>query len=101
MTHCVQVAILCNHQRAVPKGHAGQMEKLSERMHKLNEELLELQHELKASEKGKAYGDKKRRDPERCALVGPAELCCGVEMYIRLVRSTQSLRINQHQTLMC
>ena len=41
------------------------MEKLSERMHKLNEELLELQHELKAAEKGKAYGDKKRRDPER------------------------------------
>lgn len=61
----VQVAILCNHQRAVPKGHAGQMEKLSERMHKLNEELLELQHELKAAQKGKAYGDKKRRDPER------------------------------------
>ena len=56
---------MCNHQRAVPKGHAGQMEKLSERMHKLNEELLELQHELKAAEKGKAYGDKKRRDPER------------------------------------
>ena len=61
----VQVAILCNHQRAVPKGHAGQMEKLSERMHKLNEELLELQHELKAAQKGQGYGDKKRRDPER------------------------------------
>ena len=68
MTYCLQVAILCNHQRAVTKGHAGQMERLSERMHKLNEELLELQHELKAAEKGKAYGDKKRRDPERCAL---------------------------------
>lgn len=80
MTHCTQVAILCNHQRAVPKGHAGQMEKLSERMHKLNEELLELQHELKASEKGKAYGDKKRREPERCALVGLVRLCCGMEM---------------------
>ena len=50
----------------MPKGHAGQMEKLSERMHKLNEELLELQHELKAAEKGKSYGEKKRRDPERC-----------------------------------
>lgn len=60
-----EVAILCNHQRAVPKGHAGQMEKLSERMHKLNEELLELQHELKAAQKGQGYGDKKRRDPER------------------------------------
>ena len=62
------MAILCNHQRAVPKGHAGQMEKLSEKMHKLNEELLELQHELKAAEKGKAYGDKKKREPDRCAV---------------------------------
>lgn len=67
----MQVAILCNHQRAVPKGHAGQMEKLSERMHKLNEELLELQHELKAAEKGKSYGEKKRREPERCATPHP------------------------------
>lgn len=65
----MQVAILCNHQRAVPKGHAGQMEKLSERMHKLNEELLELQHELKAAQKGQGYGDKKRRDPERCFML--------------------------------
>lgn len=63
------MAILCNHQRAVPKGHAGQMEKLSERMHKLNEELLELQHELKAAQKGRGYGDKKRRDPERWAVI--------------------------------
>ena len=30
------MAILCNHQRAVPKGHSGQMEKLEAR-------LLELQ----------------------------------------------------------
>lgn len=45
------------------------MEKLSERMHKLNEELLELQHELKAAQKGKAYGDKKKRDPERCFVI--------------------------------
>ena len=97
MTQCMQVAILCNHQRAVPKGHAGQMEKLSERMHKLNEELLELQHELKASEKGKAYGDKKRRDPERCALVERVGLCCGLEMYSSLVRLNQSLRINRHR----
>lgn len=63
------MAILCNHQRAVPKGHAGQMEKLSERMHKLNEELLELQHELKAAQKGKGCGDKKMRDPARCVMI--------------------------------
>ncbi len=98
MTYCLQVAILCNHQRAVTKGHAGQMERLSERMHKLNEELLELQHELKAAEKGKAYGDKKRRDPERCALTGLVRLCCGMEMYIDSVRLDQSLRVNQGQS---
>lgn len=97
----MQVAILCNHQRAVPKGHAGQMEKLSERMHKLNEELLELQHELKASEKGKAYGDKKRRDPERCALGGLVRLCCGMEMYIDLVSLDESWTINRASILMC
>ncbi len=98
MTHCMQVAILCNHQRAVTKGHAGQMERLSERMHKLNEELLELQHELKASEKGKAYGDKKRREPERCALVGLARLCCGMKMYFSLVSFDESLTVNRHQS---
>lgn len=88
-----EVAILCNHQRAVPKGHAGQMEKLSERMHKLNEELLELQHELKASEKGKAYGDKKRRDPERVhtaidakkAVIAKAEINASVKDDLKTV----------------
>ena len=60
----VQVAILCNHQRSVPKGHAGAMEKLQEKMHKLNEELLELQHELKAAKQGKPYKEKKLASPE-------------------------------------
>lgn len=61
---CKQVAILCNHQRSVPKGHAGQMEKLGEKMHNLNEELLELQREVKALDQGKAYKDKKKRLPD-------------------------------------
>ena len=34
-----EVAILCNHQRAVPKGHEGQMEKLEARMKELHAEL--------------------------------------------------------------
>lgn len=34
-----QVAILCNHQRAVPKGHQGQMEKLQEKLGAIQEEI--------------------------------------------------------------
>ena len=33
------MAILCNHQRSVPKGHQGQMEKLQEKMAALRAEL--------------------------------------------------------------
>ena len=40
------------------------MEKLSEKMHNLNEELLELQRELKALDQGKVYKDKKKRLPD-------------------------------------
>lgn len=34
-----EVAVLCNHQRAVPKGHVGQMEKLTAKMEALHAEL--------------------------------------------------------------
>lgn len=34
-----QVAILCNHQRAVPKGHQGQMEKLQEKLGAIQDEI--------------------------------------------------------------
>lgn len=40
------------------------MEKLSEKMHTMNEDLLELQREFKALNKGQAYKDKKKRAPE-------------------------------------
>lgn len=56
---CAQVAILCNHQRSVPKGHAGQMEKLEAKTLALQEELAELQAELAAAKKGKASPGKK------------------------------------------
>jgi len=36
------VAILCNHQRSVPKAHAGQMEKLEESLTALQKELKDL-----------------------------------------------------------
>ncbi len=56
----MQVAILCNHQRAVNKGHAGQMEKLQEKMQGLNEELHELQADLKAAKQGKVTPSKRQ-----------------------------------------
>ena len=40
------------------------MEKLSEKMHNMNEDLLELQREFKALSKGQAYKDKNKRAPE-------------------------------------
>lgn len=41
-----QVAILCNHQRAVPKGHEGQMEKMSQKLEGLQESRKEMESEL-------------------------------------------------------
>ncbi|KXZ56848.1 hypothetical protein GPECTOR_1g765 [Gonium pectorale] len=52
-----EVAILCNHQRSVPKTHTNQMEKLQEKLQALNTELKELEDELVAAQKGKS--DKK------------------------------------------
>ena len=34
-----EVAILCNHQRSVPKGHQGQMAKMQEKLQALRDEL--------------------------------------------------------------
>ena len=48
----MQVAILCNHQRAVPAGHTGQMEKMSGKLMDAQAELDDLQAELKAARRG-------------------------------------------------
>ena len=47
------MAILCNHQRSVPKGHVGQMEKMEGRLLAINEELDILTQELNAAKRGK------------------------------------------------
>ena len=57
----MQVAILCNHQRAVPKGHTGQMQKMEARLLEHQEALDALEAELLASEKGKKYEGKNPR----------------------------------------
>lgn len=49
----VQVAILCNHQRAVPKGHTDQMQRLADKLTTAQDELDELTLQLKVA-KGKA-----------------------------------------------
>lgn len=48
-----EVAILCNHQRSVPKGHSGQMEKIQEKLAALQSELQELNEDLKRARAGK------------------------------------------------
>jgi len=49
----VQVAILCNHQRSVPKTHANQMEKISKQITDVEEEIEELKDHIKRLEAGK------------------------------------------------
>lgn len=46
-----EVAILCNHQRALPKAHGAQMEKLTKKKDELEEWIAELKRGLKAASK--------------------------------------------------
>eukprot|EP00891_Asterochloris_glomerata_P001684 jgi/Astpho2/1684/Aster-04112 len=59
-----EVAILCNHQRSVPKGHANQMVKLTEKMEKMTGELEDLERELEAAKKGKTHTASKVQNPD-------------------------------------
>lgn len=43
------VAILCNHQRAVPKTHSKSMENLREKIRLKKEQIKDVQNELKVS----------------------------------------------------
>ena len=55
------MAILCNHQRAVPKGHTGQMQKMEAKLLEQQEALDVLEQELVAARKGKQFEGKKPR----------------------------------------
>jgi DNA topoisomerase-1 len=48
-----EVAILCNHQRAVPRTHSAAMEKLEEKMAGLRRELAEATADLRAAKAGR------------------------------------------------
>jgi len=54
-----EVAILCNHQRSVPKTHETSMGKLQEVLKGLTDELAELEEELRLAKQGKAKDGKK------------------------------------------
>lgn len=49
----LQVAILCNHQRSVPKTHESSMAKVAEKLNALREEIKELEAEHKDALKGR------------------------------------------------
>lgn len=73
----LQVAILCNHQRAVPKGHADQMQRLEDKLHTAKVELEDLELELKVV-RGEAKASK-LQDPSKKlsnqAVYGPSQHC--------------------------
>jgi len=48
-----EVAILCNHQRSVPKAHEDQVEKMEAKLKEMNDELAELEDDLRLALKGK------------------------------------------------
>jgi DNA topoisomerase I len=48
-----EVAVLCNHQRSVPKTHGAQMEKMEGKLKGLREELEQAEEELTCAKKGK------------------------------------------------
>ena len=74
----LQVAILCNHQRAVPKGHEDQMNRLNDKLLSCREELAELELELKVV-RGKADA-KKLKEPSK--KLGNEEGWAPVHLYI-------------------
>ncbi|KAJ0251353.1 Topoisomerase I C-terminal domain-containing protein [Hirschfeldia incana] len=49
-----EVAIICNHQRAVPKSHGAQVKKLKDKIDELKEGLKKLKTNLKRAKKGEA-----------------------------------------------
>ena len=59
-----EVAILCNHQRSVPKAHSAQMEKMLEKTAAMQAELAELVADLKRAKAGKPCADGRKASAE-------------------------------------
>jgi len=56
----VQVAVLCNHQRTVPKTHSVQVEKLESAIKEAEEEIEELKAHIKRIKSGKEAKERKK-----------------------------------------
>eukprot|EP00879_Flechtneria_rotunda_P005977 GHRR01006285.1.p1 GENE.GHRR01006285.1~~GHRR01006285.1.p1 ORF type:complete len:642 (+),score=176.76 GHRR01006285.1:498-2423(+) len=52
-----EVAILCNHQRSVPKTHESSMARVTEKLNALRDEIKQLEEEHTAALKGKGKGN--------------------------------------------
>ena len=62
----MQVAILCNHQRSVPKGHSDQMQRMTDKLQTAQAELDDLTLQLRIAQgKGKATDTKKLMSPQK------------------------------------
>ena len=61
---CAQVAILCNHQRAVPKTHDNQIERLTEKVSQLEQEIREIDDAI-----GDLKGAASSRDQKQLAVL--------------------------------
>lgn len=76
----VQVAILCNHQRAVPKTHEKSMQAMDEKIEKAEENLNSLKKDLKLAKAGKQTQDGKNKSADAYApcssLVQPVAYSC-------------------------
>ncbi|CAM0911236.1 unnamed protein product [Alopecurus aequalis] len=60
-----EVAIICNHQRAVSKSHDSQMTKLNEKIDELKAQMDELKTDLGKAKRGKPLGNDKDGKPKR------------------------------------
>ncbi|PNW85267.1 hypothetical protein CHLRE_03g178600v5 [Chlamydomonas reinhardtii] len=78
-----EVAILCNHQRSVPKTHTNQMEKIQEKLAGMNKELAELEDELRAAQKGKAENKKANVDSLNSKIDKKKQAIAKVELQAR------------------
>ena len=59
-----QVAVLCNHQRTLPKTHDAQMEKLDVKVQEIKDEIRELKKALAMIKKGLAPPSPKQEEGE-------------------------------------
>ena len=87
----MQVAILCNHQRSVPKGHGDQMQRMADKLQTAQAELDDLTLQLKISQgKAKAADAKQLKSPEKKI---PAEDMCASPFCTASLASSHAMEL--------